>query len=74
MPVLEVGIGVGYFRNALEVACRFKGLGKPGEEERGSKGGSNDGADLLVPAVNGREGSRTLFAEGEESITGMQRS
>lgn len=74
IPVLEVGIGVGYFRNAPEVACRFKGRGNPGEEDRGSKGGSNEGAGLLVPAVVGSEGSRALFAEGEESITVKQQS
>lgn len=66
IPVLEVGIGVGYLRKALlgpSRACRFKGLGRPGEEE-GSKGGSNAGAGRLTPrgrkeeeTGGGREGS-----------------
>lgn len=71
MPVLEVGIGVGYLRKAFDVACRFMGRGKPGDEESGSNGGSKVGAGRLTPAVDGSEGSAALLVEGEESITVM---
>jgi hypothetical protein len=54
MPVLEVGTGVGYLRNALEAAepiraCLLAGRGSPGEEDRGSKGGRRLGAERFVP-------------------------
>jgi len=71
MPVLEVGIGVGYLRKAFDVACRFIGRGNPGEEESGSKAGSKVGAGLLTPATDGSEGSAALLVEGEESIAVM---
>lgn len=72
IPVLEVGTGVGYLRKALDVACRFVGRGRPGEEERGSKAGSKDGAGRFTPAVEGSEGSSALLAlllTGDESIS-----
>jgi hypothetical protein len=67
IPVLDVGIGVGYLRKAVDPsgpsqACRFHGLGRPGEDE-GSKGGSKEGAGRLTPCTRnaeetgGREGS-----------------
>jgi hypothetical protein len=68
MPVLEVGTGVGYFKKASPVACLLSGLGRQGEEESGSKAGSNDGAGRLVPAMEGRDGSSVFLAVGEESI------
>lgn len=54
MPVVDVGIGVGYLRKALESkglsrACLFDGRGKPGDEESGSNGGKRDGAGRFVP-------------------------
>lgn len=51
MPVLDVGMGVGYFRRSwLPVFWRFSGRGRPGDEDSGSKGGSKDGAGRLEPA------------------------
>lgn len=70
MPVLEVGTGVGYLRNALDDAWRFAGRGSPGEEERGSNAGRSEGAGRLIPAILGSEGSKALLIfEGEESIS-----
>lgn len=67
--MLDVGAGVGYLRKAFEVAWRFDGRGSPGDEESGSNAGSNEGADLFTPAVEGRVGSRALVSlEGEESM------
>lgn len=56
MPVLDVGSGVGYLRKGFDpidpsTACLFAGRGKPGDEERGSKGGRSEGAGRLVPAM-----------------------
>jgi hypothetical protein len=84
MPVLEVGIGVGYLRKALDPfdpsrACLFTGRGRPGEEDRGSNGGRSEGAGRLVPAIledeelraaGGRDGSvsSALCFPGEEFI------
>jgi hypothetical protein len=68
MPVLEVGTGVGYLRKAFEVACRFVGRGKPGDEESGSNAGRSEGAGRFTPAVIGSEGSNALLVPGEESI------
>jgi len=70
MPVLEVGTGVGYLRNAPEVAWRFVGRGKPGDDENGSNAGRSEGAGRFTPAVVGSEGSSALLAvaAGEESI------
>lgn len=67
IPVLEVGMGVGYFVKETGPsgplrAPRFEGLGRPGEEE-GSKGGSKEGAGrFLGPSrldeeIGGRAGS-----------------
>lgn len=52
MPVLDVGTGVGYRRWApvpepVPTFWRLGGRGRPGEDERGSKGGSRDGAGRL---------------------------
>jgi len=53
---------------ALVPACRFAGRGKPGDDERGSNGGSSEGAGRLTPAV-GSVGSKALpRVGGEESI------
>jgi hypothetical protein len=43
------------------------GRGKPGEEEKGSKAGSNEGAGRFTPAVEGRLGWELILL-GEESI------
>ena len=51
------------------VACLLRGLGKPGEEDKGSKGGRREGAGRLTPAVDGSVGSATgSLPPGEESI------
>jgi len=57
IPVVEVGTGVGYFCCGDEVwksVCRFRGLGKPGEEEKGSKAGRREGAGRFVPAIGSK--------------------
>ncbi len=86
MPVLEVGIGVGYLENALGArACLFNGLGRPGEEEKGSNGGSRDGAGRFTPATRakgeadagGSIGSSAVaasaFLTGEDDIVGSSK-
>lgn len=65
--MLEVGTGVGYLYAPLPVACLFTGLGRPGEEDKGSKAGSKD-AGRLTPEIVGSVGSSTLLLLGEESI------
>lgn len=80
IPVLEVGMGVGYFIKETGPsgplrAPRFEGLGRPGEEE-GSKGGSKEVAGrFLAPSrldeeIGGRDGSLRLVSStdftGEE--------
>lgn len=72
MPVLEVGAGVGYFRKALEPACRFDGRGSPGDEESGSNAGRSEGAERLTPAAVGSVGSGALDDDGEESMFNTQ--
>lgn len=72
MPVAEVGTGVGYLCCASrwegeETACRFVDRGRPGEEDRGSKAGSRDGAGRLAPATGGSVG-RILTLLGLSSI------
>jgi hypothetical protein len=73
MPVVEVGIGVGYLPWAFsrssggEWALLLEGRGKPGEEENGSNAGSRLGAGRFTPAVDGRSGWELIFL-GEESI------
>ena len=74
MPVLEVGMGVGYFRYALAVACRFAGRGRAGDEENGSNAGSRDGAGRFTPAVDGSEGSNDLLGVVDGSIMIGQRA
>ena len=70
---MDVGIGVGYFRYAAsrsdgdKTACLLEGRGKAGEEDRGSKAGSSEGAGRLTPAVAGEDACR-LTLLGEESI------
>jgi hypothetical protein len=70
---VDVGIGVGYFRYAAsrcagdKTACLLEGRGKAGEEERGSKAGSSEGAGRLTPAVAGEDACRLILL-GEESI------
>jgi len=74
MPVLEVGTGVGYFVKALDDpmdaarACRLSGLGRPGEEDNGSKAGRRDVAGRFTPAARGSDGSRMLLPGGESII------
>ena len=71
--MVDVGIGVGYFRYAAsrsegeDIACRFAGRGNPGEEDNGSKAGSNDGAGRFRPADDGKLG-RVFILLGDESI------
>ncbi len=72
IPVVDVGIGVGYFRYASrldgdDTACLFEGRGRAGEEDRGSKAGSSEGAGRLTPAVAGEDARRFILL-GEESI------
>lgn len=62
MPVAEVGRGVGYFKYAScregeYNACRFEGRGNPGDEDSGSKAGSNDGAGRFKLATGGSVGN-----------------
>lgn len=80
IPVLEVGIGVGYLTKeagplGLSRAILFNGLGRPGDDE-GSKGGSKVGAgrflDPSSPETGGKEGSPDAISladfTGEELI------
>jgi hypothetical protein len=73
IPVVDVGIGVGYFWYAAsrcdgeKTACLLEGRGKAGEEDRGSKAGNNEGAGRLTPAVAGEDACRLILL-GEESI------
>jgi hypothetical protein len=68
IPVLEVGMGVGYLRRALRlplplplpVFWRFSGRGRPGDDESGSNAGSREGADRFCPAAGGEEGIELL--------------
>jgi hypothetical protein len=73
MPVLDVGTGVGYLRILAPIdparACLLNGRGRPGEEDRGSKGGSSEGAGRFTPATvlveeasGGRAGSPVSVA------------
>lgn len=65
MPVADVGTGVGYLRYARPVFWRFDGRGSPGDDDRGSKAGSSDGAGRFVPAVElGVEVERGRVAQG----------
>jgi hypothetical protein len=72
IPVVDVGIGVGYFRYAASrcdgdnTACLLDGRGRAGED-RGSKAGSSEGAGRLTPAVAGEDACRLILL-GEESI------
>lgn len=45
----------------------MKGRGRPGEEEKGSKAGSSEGAGRFTPAVDGKAG-RAFSLLGDESI------
>ena len=65
IPVLDVGIGVGYLKREFDPidspgAFLLVGRGRPGDEDRGSNGGSSEGAGRLVPAI----------LEGEETSAG----
>jgi hypothetical protein len=65
MPVLEVGTGVGYLVDPpLPVFWRLRGRGKPGDDERGSNGGSRDAAGRLLPVV----GALGRDLDGEEKM------
>lgn len=78
IPVLDDGIGVGYLRWAFPLAgppraCRLTGRGKPGEDDRGSNGGSSVGAGRLTPPMaDGPAGGSdsAAFFDGDESIAG----
>jgi hypothetical protein len=78
IPVVDVGIGVGYSRYAVSrcdgdnIACLLEGRGKTGEEDRGSKAGSSEGAGRLTPAVGGEDACRLILL-GEESIMAIVR-
>lgn len=91
MPVLEVGTGVGYLANADgprpgSRACLLEGLGSPGEDDRGSNGGSREDADRFTPALLGKdevdaggsEGSSamgaSMFLTGEDDMMKDERS
>jgi hypothetical protein len=68
IPVVEDGIGVGYFRYAPscsseEKACRFEARGKPGEEENGSNAGRREGTFRLAGTIEGS-------ADASSSLTG----
>lgn len=61
MPVVEVGIGVGYLNEVFRsgegpLSCLFAGRGKPGDEESGSNAGSSEGAGRLLPDMVGSSG------------------
>lgn len=69
MFVSEVGTGVGYLVKEAsgEMARRFEGREKPGDEENGSNAGrSADACRFKLPGL-GREGC-TLTLLGDESI------
>ena len=65
MAVEEVGTGVGYVVCSSNAAfrVRFSGLGKAGEEEKGSKAGRRDVVVLFDPGV-GDAGTSGTVAEG----------
>jgi len=72
IPVVDVGIGVGYLwfaasRSEGEDRFLFNGLGRPGDEEKGSKAGSSVGAGRFTPDVDGRLGWAFILL-GDESI------
>lgn len=74
IPVLDVGMGVGYRRLAsVAVFWRFEVRGRPGEEDRSSNGGNSEGAGRLVPAseveVADGIGSRGSFANEPASLS-----
>ena len=82
IPVVDVGIGEGYFRYASSwcegecLACRLAGRGSAGEEEdeeEGSKAGSRDGAGRFTPAAE-EVFACMLILLGEESIFAFQRT
>lgn len=58
--VEEVGTGVGYVDTAGSRATRFWGLGREGDEDKGSKAGNRD-AGRLMPAAGASE-----LLDGEE--------
>jgi hypothetical protein len=60
--VEEVGTGVGYVDTAGSRATRFWGLGREGDELKGSKAGSRD-AGRLTPAAGASE-----LLEGDKSM------
>lgn len=69
IPVLDVGMGVGYLRNALDSMnlsrfCLLAGRGNPGEDESGSNGGSKEGAGRFIPAMLDEEEESTAEAGG----------
>lgn len=72
MPVVEVGIGVGYLieadpRPEGDPRALLSGRGKAGEEDNGSNAGSSDGAGRLTPATGGKLRWEFILL-GEESI------
>jgi len=63
--VEEVGTGVGYIDTADSRATRFWGLGREGDELKGSKAGNRD-AGRLTPAAEASElldGERSMIVE-----------
>jgi hypothetical protein len=70
--VEEVGTGVGYVDTAGSRATRFCGLGREGDELKGSKAGSRD-AGRLTPAAGASElleGDKSMIVEGFQIHTG----
>lgn len=54
MAVDDVGTGVGYVRSSFKASrLRFRGRGRAGDEESGSKAGRRDAAGRLPPADGG---------------------
>lgn len=55
MPVVEVGMGVGYLIEAdPDPRALLSGRGRTGDEDNGSKAGRSDGAGRLTPATGGK--------------------
>lgn len=65
--VEEVGTGVGYVTDSdKDSRDRLRTRGSTGEEEKGSKAGRSEAADLLTPATGG--GTGVVFRSGEGAM------
>ena len=72
MPVVEVGMGVGYLLEADpraegDARILLRGRGKTGEEDNGSKAGKRVGAGRFTPATGGKLRWEFILL-GDESI------